>query len=336
MDQETLLASLAPEIQKIDSCMQAELANTGNPLLKEVVSHAIFNGGKRIRPLLTILASRLIATRPAGAEANNTDDNRLYQLASIFEYLHAASLLHDDVIDHAGQRRGKPSANALWDNTIVILAGDYLHTRAMTLAGTAGGTRCLEIIGAATAAMISAEFLQLQNLETINYSEENYYAVLQGKTASLIAAACEVGVIHTGGDEPACQALRTYGANLGIAFQLVDDLLDYLGDAGKTGKKIGNDFQEGKLTLPLIHTLATADARDQNFIMSLLNGDSKDRLTHFNAVRDLIQTNHGFDYTRKAAENLIEKAGTALALFSKSSARDMLTALTQYVLRRNK
>ncbi|MCK5339427.1 MAG: polyprenyl synthetase family protein, partial [Desulfobulbaceae bacterium] len=226
MDKDKLLDLLKPDRETIDATMRSELSSIDNSLLSEVIQHGIFNGGKRIRPMLTVLAARLCSP-DAFSAANDSGQKvtQLFLLAIIFEYLHGASLLHDDVIDRADTRRGKPSANALWGTTPVILAGDYLHTRAMVLAGTAGNTRCLQTIGHATAAMIEAEFLQMQNADHHNLSEKDYFDVLNGKTAALIAAACKVGAIAAEGTEDQCQALESYGANLGVAFQVVDDLL---------------------------------------------------------------------------------------------------------------
>ena len=179
--QEDLFAFIKKEAAIVDSTMREDLAALECPLLPEILEHALFNGGKRVRPLLTILTARLVDSR--------LDSTRLYRLACVFEYLHVASLLHDDVIDSADQRRGRPAANTLWATEAVILAGDYLHARAMTMAGAEGGLECLRIIGNATAAMVEAEFLQHKNAKERNLVSENYYRVINGKTAALITAA---------------------------------------------------------------------------------------------------------------------------------------------------
>lgn len=335
-----LLALLQPEIEKIESTMRNEISAVGNPLLQEIVKYALFNGGKRIRPVLTIMAARLTAfsNMPEGlaAEDELQPPDDLYQLATVFEFLHGASLLHDDVIDHAEQRRGKPSANSVWSNSHVILAGDYLHTRAMTMAGTIGGEHILAIIGNATGAMIGSEFLQMQTAQQLNLSEENYFAVLHGKTGSLISAACEVGTFFSESSEEQQQALRTYGDALGLAFQVVDDLLDYLGDAKETGKTVGNDFIEGKLTLPLIHALDNCKQEDREKIMALLQDSNEKRADNIDQARDFIETHGGFTYARQGAETLIMAATDALAVFSDCQARKTLQGLAQYVLTRKK
>ncbi|MCB2184705.1 MAG: polyprenyl synthetase family protein [Desulfobulbaceae bacterium] len=340
MNKDTLLALLQPDIDQINETMRSEIASTNNTLLQEILEYAIFNGGKRIRPVLSILSARLcaFATMPEGlaAEDQLKPPVNLYRLATVFEFLHAASLLHDDVLDHAGTRRGKPSANSVWDNTHVILAGDFLHARALTLAGTIGGEQCLEIIGNATSSMIDAEFLQMQTVKDINLSEENYFNVLRGKTGSLISAACEVGTFFTETSLEHRGALRTYGNALGLAFQVVDDLLDYQGDPDKTGKAVGNDFIEGKITLPLIHALQNCDESEKNRILTLLKGGQEERTAEGENIRSFIDKNGGFVYARQGAETLIEASLEALALFPSCQARSNLEGLAQYVLIRQR
>ncbi len=314
------------EAAKIDDIMRDDLSSVESALLSEVIRHAIFSGGKRVRPQLTLLAASLCGQ----------PDESVYRLAITFEYLHAASLLHDDVIDHTEQRRGHATANSIWGITPVILAGDYLHTRAMLLAGTYGEAKCLEIICNATGAMVEAEFLQMKIAKEIDISEESYFSVLSGKTAALIAGACEVGILAAGGNEKQRKALRTYGHNVGLAFQVIDDLLDYLGDPDETGKIVGNDFQEGKITLPLIHTFQNADADDRRFLLNLLSASSQERLHQVGRVRQVIEAHNGFDYAQQKAHQLIETAIDELNIFPDNTARENLVGLAHYVLTRKK
>ncbi|MDA8164045.1 MAG: polyprenyl synthetase family protein [Desulfobacteraceae bacterium] len=328
MKQSELLATLEPETAKIDAAMRADLAGIGSPPLLEILEHAIFNGGKRIRPALTIFAASL-----SGAGTLPADT---YRLAIAFEYLHAASLLHDDVIDHADQRRGNASANALWGNSTVILAGDYLHARAFLLAGTTAGAQCLDLLGRATAAMVEAEFLQMDTAREANRAEDNYFAILRGKTGALIAAAAEAGAVLAGASARQRAAMRTYGGNLGLAFQLVDDLLDYLGDPRLTGKKVGNDLHEGRMTLPLLIALRQAEGEDRSFLEQILSLKSDDRAAQLERVRGAIERNGGFSATRDQAAELIRTATAELELFPPSPARQVLAALAAYVLARKK
>jgi len=327
VNRDELLARLQPLMARVDETMRLDLAAIVSPTLQEIIDHAVFNGGKRVRPLLMLLAADLCGRR---------GDDETFRLAMAFEYLHAASLLHDDVIDHAEQRRGKPSANTLWGNANVILAGDYLHTRAMTLAGTIGGPEILALIGDATAAMVEAEFLQARTAAEIDRSEKNYFAVLTGKTGALISSPCEVGAVHANGSPLQRQALRAYGLAIGLAFQVVDDLLDYLGDPAKTGKAVGNDFQEGKMTLPLIHALERAPAVDRDHLLSLLAAAPEQRQTGLASTHAIIEASGGFASARTKAEELVREAAAALDPFPASETKEVLLGLGQYVLTRQK
>ncbi len=334
MDKVDLLARLKTEIATVDLAMQEDLQALVNKKqiatdLLEVLEHALLNGGKRIRPLLCILTARLCST--PGKE--------IYPLAIAFEYLHVATLLHDDVIDHADTRRGRPAANKLFGLTAAILAGDFLHARSMFLVGTLGGRRCLDLICRSTEAMVAGEFLQLSNVHNLNQSENDYFSVINGKTALFIGSICETGGIFAGADNSKIQALKQYGANLGLAFQIQDDLLDYLGDSAKTGKEVGNDFYEGKMTLPLIHALATANKQEGNFLLDLLKGRKSDRIAKFEDAREIIRKNSGFGYAEKLAEKLVDTGIESLAIFVSEQNRetlDLLTGLARYAISREK
>ena len=334
MDKVDLLARLKTEIATVDLAMREDLQALVNKKqiatdLLEVLEHALLNGGKRIRPLLCILTARLCSNQ--GKE--------IYPLAIAFEYLHVATLLHDDVIDHADTRRGRPAANKLFGLTAAILAGDFLHARSMFLVGTLGGRRCLDLICRSTEAMVAGEFLQLSNVHNLNQSENDYFSVINGKTALFIGSICETGGIFAGADNSKIQALRQYGANLGLAFQIQDDLLDYLGDSAKTGKEVGNDFYEGKMTLPLIHALATANKQEGNFLLDLLKGQKSDRIAKFEDAREIIRKNSGFGYAEKLAEKLVDTGIESLAIFVSEQNRetlDLLTGLARYAISREK
>ena len=334
MEKPDLLAGLKPETEKVNQIMKHDLQSlAGQELipvsLLEVLEHALLNGGKRIRPLLCILSAGLCGS----------NDKDIYQLAIAFEYLHVATLLHDDVIDHADTRRHRPTINRLFGLTPAILAGDFLHARAMFLVGSLGGKQSLELICSATEAMVAGEFLQLANAHNFNQSENDYFAVINGKTALFIGAVCGTGGIFAGANAGQIAALENYGANLGKAFQIQDDLLDYLGDPAKTGKAVGNDFCEGKMTLPLIHTLRTADKTESAFLLELLKGEKKLRRTKFEDARELIDKRGGFTYGRQLAQKLI---GTAIAGLDTIEAglnekiMRTLIGLAHYVINREK
>ncbi|MCI5224703.1 MAG: polyprenyl synthetase family protein, partial [Candidatus Electrothrix sp. AR4] len=237
-----------------------------DPLLIEVLRYALFKGGKRLRPVLAIVSSRLCGR----------DDDTLYLLAAAFEYLHVATLIHDDVIDHAENRRGREAVVKKYGTGAAILAGDWLHARSMRLIGTLTGQRGLDVFCDATQAMVDGEFLQLRYVADSSVTEEQYFAVILRKTARLISSTCEIGALYGNGSPVQAGALATYGEKIGIAFQIVDDLLDYLGEEQATGKQVGNDFAEGKMTLPLIHAVSHAAERDRAELLQGLQGDRRD------------------------------------------------------------
>ncbi|MFC1837150.1 polyprenyl synthetase family protein [Thermodesulfobacteriota bacterium] len=334
MGKNDLLTRLKPVISKVDQVMREDLQtlvsdNLIPSNLVEVLEHALFTGGKRIRPLLCTLTGQLCSNQK----------NEIYLLAIGFEYLHVATLLHDDVIDHADTRRGRPAANKVFGLNSAILGGDFLHARSMFLIGTLGGKRCLDLICKATEAMVAGEFLQLSNAHNLNQSEEDYFSVINGKTALFIGAVCETGGIFSEAEEDEIEALRLYGANLGLAFQIQDDLLDYLGDSVKTGKNVGNDFIEGKMTLPLIHALQTADKSDTCFLLDLLGGKKSEREAKLDDARKIIHKNGGFEYAAQLAAELIDKGIASLAVFESEKNREplaVLTGLAKYVISRDK
>ncbi|MBU0945047.1 MAG: polyprenyl synthetase family protein [Proteobacteria bacterium] len=329
--QKRLLAAIGPEVKKIEEAMRCDLqvaTSQADPLLVEILEYGIFNGGKRLRPLLAVLSARLCGLQ----------GEKIYDLAIAFEYLHAATLFHDDVIDRGETRRGKPSVNKAFGEVAAILCGDFLHSRSMFLVGSRGGSASLEVFCRAANGMVDGEFLQLRNSRNHNLSEEDYFTVVKGKTALLLAATCEIGALAAGASLPQQQALSHYGLNLGIGFQIVDDLLDYLGDAKQTGKAIGNDFQEEKMTLPLIAALTSASPEDKKRLLFLLDNDEA-RQTGFSEACALIDKYNGFALSRNRAESLVADAVAGLAVFSEEAAlppAHTLRALAEYVLTRNK
>ena len=334
MEKVELLARLKPAIEIVEQTMQSDLQNLAGrgmipPSLVGLLEYALFNGGKRIRPLLCILAADLCSNK----------HKDIYPLAVAFEYLHVATLLHDDVIDHADTRRGRPAANTVFGLTPAILAGDFLHARSMFLIGTLGGVKSLELICGATEAMVAGEFLQLANARNFNQSEKDYFSVINGKTALFVGAVCMTGGIFAGASAREIAALNTYGSNLGKAFQIRDDLLDYLGDPAKTGKTVGNDFCEGKMTLPLIHAMQTAEKNDSAYILGLLKGEKSERSAKLGEVKEIIARCGGFEYGRQASERLIGAAIAGLDVFSAQGHEQttgILAGLARYAIHRDK
>lgn len=322
---------LKVEAGRVDTCMRDDL-NALKPvvdeLLLKVLEYGLFNGGKRIRPLLAVTAARLCG-KPTP---------RAYQLGIAFEYLHAATLFHDDIIDQSETRRGKSCIHKKFGIVEAILAGDFLHAHSMAIIGELSGRAGLRVFCKATQGMVDGEFMQLRNAQKHNLSELDYYNAIMGKTGLLISAACEVGGIFAGGGEEEVAALKKYGENLGCAFQITDDLLDYQGDPRKTGKKVGNDLEEAKMTLPLIAAVSKSNKKDRERLFTILS-DKELRKKCFDEVCDLIEKYDGFDDSRKRAQDAAASAISNLKIFSsveKAHERKLLETLALFVVSREK
>lgn len=311
--------------------MRRDLATAldGNdPLLIETLEYALLGGGKRVRPMLVGLGSRLCGV----------DNESLRLLGAAFEYLHVATLVHDDVIDEARERRGRESLVSAYGMTAAILTGDWLHARSMHLVAQTAGPQGLEVFCRATAGMVDGEYLQLRFMNNADITEKQYFSVITRKTAQLIESACEVAAIFAGATPEQTSALAAYGLKLGLAFQIVDDLLDYLGDAASTGKKIGQDFIEGKTTLPLIRALRDGDSSTGQQLRELID-NREQRAANFNRARQLIEANNGFATARARANELLDEAIAALDIFTAKNAqqsRNLLSGLALYILARDK
>lgn len=325
-----LLEIVKKEAVEIDRYMRLDLQSMDSEidsLLKRVLDYGLFNGGKRIRPLLVVSGARI---------CGNRSDNG-YKLGVAFEFLHAATLFHDDIIDGSDTRRGKLAVHKEFDIVAAILAGDFLHAHSMAIVSEYAGPKGLACFCKATKGMVDGEFMQLKNAERHNLSEIDYYNVIMGKTGLLISAACEVGAIFAGASEKEVCALRDYGRYLGCAFQIIDDILDYLGDSTKTGKAVGNDYREGKMTLPLILAMNKADSIDRDILMQGLQQDQKE--LSMQKVISIIEKHDGFFEARLHAEKAIENAFSELEIFSDKSVafeRTMLQELGHFVLNRDK
>jgi len=320
---ERLSDLLAPEMAAVNALIRERMASKHAPRIPEVSAHLIEAGGKRLRPMLTLATARM-----SGYEGENH-----IRLAATVEFIHTATLLHDDVVDESGQRRGRPTANLLWDNKSSVLVGDYLFARAFQLMVETDQIRVLGILSNAAATIAEGEVLQLTAAQNLATTEEIYLQVVRGKTAALFAAACEVGGVIAGQPEAVSDALRVYGDALGVSFQIVDDLLDFEGDAGATGKNVGDDFRERKLTMPLIKAIAAADETERAFwVRTIEKGRQEDGdLEHALA---LLGRHGALEATRDAALGFSAAAKAALADLPESEIKGLLVDLADYVVAR--
>lgn len=287
---EQLARYLAGELDQVNALIRARMASEHAPRIPEVTAHLVEAGGKRLRPMLTLATAGLC----------NYDGPYHIHLAATVEFIHTATLLHDDVVDESAQRRGRPTANLLWDNQSSVLVGDYLFARSFQLMVETGSLRVLDILANAAATIAEGEVLQLTAAQNLATSEDVYLKVVRGKTAALFSAATEVGGVIANAPEDQIKALFEYGDALGIAFQIVDDLLDYQGDTGATGKNIGDDFRERKLTLPVIKAVALADQTEREFwVRTIEKGKQQDGdLSH---ALSLMKKHRTLEATRREA-----------------------------------
>ena len=322
LEQYPLFAQLEDDLQRIEEEINKNL-HSSVPLIAIVTRYIMRSGGKRLRPLLMVLAARLLDYR----------GHDHYALSIVFEYLHAATLLHDDVVDNADLRRGRPSANTLWGNAAVVLVGDFLLATSFFLSVLSGNLKILRVLSETTTLMAEGEVLQLINSDNLEVSEEDYIEVIKRKTAILISAACQIGAIIGDASEDQEEAMRSFGLNLGVAFQLRDDFLDYAGSEEEFGKPVGKDLQEGKITLPLIQALQTSSMADRKRLIDLITTDSIHEETLFQ-VKEIIQKYKGLDYTDQLANRYIADAKSSLAMFPSSPTREALFEITDHVVTR--
>lgn len=307
---------------QVGEVIRTRMASEHAPRIPEVTAHLIEAGGKRLRPLLTLAAARL---------CGYSGDHHV-KLAATVEFIHTATLLHDDVVDDSAQRRGRPTANLLWDNTSSVLVGDYLFARSFQLMVETGSLRVLDILANAAATIAEGEVLQLTVSRNLDTSEETYLKVIRGKTAALFSAACEVGAVVAEAPPAHIAALHSYGDALGVAFQIVDDLLDY-GGTEAIGKNLGDDFREGKMSLPVIKAVAAADADERAFWQRTI-GKGRVEEGDLDHALALLQRHGALEATRADALAWAARARDALAVLPEGEIRDLLGDLMGYVVAR--
>ena len=321
--QDALSAALADDMAAVNRVIRDRMASEHAPRIPEVTAHLVEAGGKRLRPLLTLAAARMLGY---------TGEDHV-KLAATVEFIHTATLLHDDVVDESQRRRGRPTANLLWDNKSSVLVGDYLFARSFQLMVETGSLRVLDILANASATIAEGEVLQLTAAQDLRTDENVYLQVIRGKTAALFAAATEVGGVIAGAGAREVAALRDYGDALGIAFQIVDDMLDYGGSTSVIGKNTGDDFRERKLTLPLIKAVAKADAEERAFWTRVIEkGDQRDE--DLSQALVILQRRDAISACRADALAWAGLAKTAIGTLPGHPLREILSELADYVVSR--
>jgi octaprenyl-diphosphate synthase len=316
--QKMILKRLEPDIARINLALSDNLA-THVGLISQVWDHILISGGKRIRPLLFLLAARMCGCR----------EDHLPEISTIFEYLHAATLLHDDVVDAATVRRGHSSANTIWGNQAVILVGDFLLSKALSIAVATKNIRVMEVLARTTTYMAEGEVLQLVNTGRLDMTEEEYFDVITRKTAKLMSAACQIGALLGGVDARLEQAMVEFGLNLGITFQLVDDILDFTGDPKEMGKPVCNDLKEGKITLPFIHALRQANPVEQDQLRHAVQESDVAKLAR--ELLPLLQKYGSIEYARQLARKHTLAAQSNLEPFAASPEKTLFLEITDYL-----
>ena len=298
--------------------MQSEVA-----LIPELAGHLIAGGGKRMRPMLTLACARLL----------DYPGERHHKLAAAVEFIHTATLLHDDVVDGSGLRRGRRTANIIWGNPASVLVGDFLFARAFELMVEDGSLKVLRILSRASSVIAEGEVNQLTAQRQVETSEDRYLAIISAKTAALFAAACRIAAVVAEREEGVEEALDAYGRNLGVAFQLIDDAIDYASDAATMGKGVGDDFRDGKVTLPVILAYARGSEAERDFWRRAMAGGAVDEPDLGRATR-LLRESGALDDTLERARHYGQRAIDALGPFSAGRAKSALVEAVEFAIRR--
>jgi len=317
-----ILALVKDDLEAIEKALKDNL-HPNFELVSQVANHILFSGGKRLRPLLMVLSARLCGY--------NGDYDKTFSV--IFEYLHAATLLHDDLVDDASMRRGAPAAHTVYGNETAVLVGDFLLARGLSIAADTGEPRIIKIISEITESMSQGEIHQLDRKGKLDLSETEYMDIIRSKTAVLFQGACRISAILAGASQEKESLLASYGYHLGMAFQMVDDLLDYTFDSIALGKNVGADLREGKLTLPVIKALNEA-APDDRALMQTIIQNSGFTEKDFKWLAEKIVSYGGIKYARETASNHIRNARQALETFATSPTKDILNDIAEYAFER--
>jgi octaprenyl-diphosphate synthase len=321
---EAALALIGEDLKNVELQFKKDL-QSDVPLIRKVGEYVLSSGGKRIRPALLLLSAKLCGY----------NGDRHVPLASVIEFIHTATLLHDDVVDNANLRRGIASANTLWGNEASVLVGDFLFSKSFSLMVADGDLKVLQVLSNATTIIAEGEVLQLICTSDLDINEERYIEVVKSKTAILLSAACQAGAVLGKASPGREAAMQDFGMGLGIAFQLMDDTLDYVANEEQFGKSIGHDLEEGKVTLPLIHTLKQCTPVEREKIADVIDKDLLED-EDFHAVFELVHKYGGIDYTIKTAKEYILRSKAPLEIFEDSPGKRALFSLADYVVTRER
>ncbi len=327
LDLPAIQALVAQDMAAVDALIRARLGSDV-VLVNQVAEHIVAGGGKRLRPMLLLLAARALAAGTAQASAGA----EAHQLAAVVEFIHTATLLHDDVVDESDLRRGRKTANALFGNAASVLVGDFLYSRSFQLMVELERLPVMKILADTTNAIAEGEVLQLLHIRNPDTDEPAYLKVIERKTAVLFAAATRLGALLAGADEAAQGRFQAYGMALGYAFQIADDVLDYSADEAALGKHLGDDLAEGKATLPLIHAMLHTDPATRMRLRAIVEeGD----VSAMPEVLAAIDATGGIAYSRRRAEDYTQAAESALEGFAENDALAALRGLARYAVRRD-
>ena len=317
----TFLAHAANGLQRVDEVIRARL-DSDVALVRQIADYIIAGGGKRLRPAVLLMA----------ADAAGYRGDAQYELAAVVEFIHTATLLHDDVVDESQLRRGRGTANAMFGNAAAVLVGDFLYSRAFQMMVGVNSMRVMSVLADATNTIAEGEVLQLINCHDAEVDEKRYLEVVRRKTAKLFEAAARLGGVLGGVAPEIEESLATYGMHLGTAFQLIDDVLDYSGDAAEIGKSLGDDLAEGKPTLPLIRAMASGNPEEAAIVRRAIVEGGRH---HFPSVLAAIRRTGSLDYARAAAMSEAETAQLALRRVEPSASRESLLELAAFSVTRS-
>jgi octaprenyl-diphosphate synthase len=321
MDLDEIQSCVAHDMHAVNSLIQERL-RTDVALINQLSFYIVNSGGKRLRPILVLLS----------AHALGYQGSKHIELAAIIEFIHTATLLHDDVVDASELRRGKETANAVWGNEASVLVGDFLYSRAFEMMVTVKNMRIMEIMAHATNVIAEGEVMQLLSSNDADTTEERYLEVIRCKTAKLFEAAARVGAVISGAAHAQEEAMAAYGRHLGTAFQLIDDVLDYSGSSQHIGKNVGDDLAAGKPTLPLIHALRHGSAQEAAIIRDAIENGGREKIAQ---VLLAIESTDALAYTARSAKDEAAKAAAALAVLPASPYREALYILAEFSVNRS-